>query len=59
MPLGAKLQSLVEHECIDLTAANELSDEKKAAIENLLMSQINAIIEVRQTVGEIKTANFI
>jgi hypothetical protein len=59
MSIGPKLQALVDGDCIKENKANDLDSQQKDAIEALNMSQIYAIIEAREKVGPITTAEFI
>ena len=59
MSIGSKLQALVDGQCISSSAANDLNPDQQAKIEQLTMSQIYAIIEAREKIGAIHTAEFI
>lgn len=57
--IGAKLQALVDAECISSHAAAALPETQKTAIENLAPSQIDTLIDVRRLVGAVTNSNFI
>ena len=59
MPYGPKLQELLNGNCINDQAAEGLSNQQKAAIENLTQAQIETLIQVQAAVGEVTNGQMI